>query len=145
MADHGLVQVGKVLNIIDESIVVESFQTMPPLDLDTVLFKSDGKQLGLVCDVFGPIKSPYYSIKFNSVDHLKEAGVDKEMAVFFVPQTERTLTKFAFVEEIRKIKGTDASWEDDKELPEEMMEYSDDEEEQLAKRNRRNAAKISAL
>lgn len=133
-----LIKIGKVLNVVDVLVVVESIQKMPPLDIDTILFKSDGEPLGAVFDVFGPIKEPHYTIRFNRPDQVKEKNIELNMPVFFVPQSERKITKFAFIEELKKIKGTDASWENDNEPPECVLEYSDDEEEKQAKSNRKH-------
>lgn len=129
-----LIRVGKVLNIVDVQVVVESLRSMPPLDLDSILFKSDGKPLGQIFDVFGPIAEPHYSIRFTNAEQIKEKNVSVGMEVYFVPQSDRSITRFAFVNELQKIKGTDASWENDNEPPESVIEYSDDEEEQLARR-----------
>lgn len=123
-----LIKVGKVISIVDVLVVVEAEKSMPPLDIDSVLFKSDGKPLGQIFDVFGPVKEPHYSIRFNNDEHIKEEEIHKEMPVYFVPDKERKLTKFAFVSEIQKVPGTDASWEHDNEPPENVSEYSDDEE-----------------
>lgn len=129
-----LIKIGRVLSIVDVLVVVESLKSMPPLDLDTVLFKANGKPLGHIFDVFGPVTEPLYSIRFTNGDQIKEKEVHKEMPVYFVPETCRKITRFAFVNELRKNKGTDASWENDNEPPEAVNDYSDDEEERLAKR-----------
>lgn len=137
-----LIKIGKVLNIVDMLVVVESLKNMPPLDIDTVLFKSDGEPLGPVFDVFGPIKEPHYTIRFNGPDQVKDKSVELDMPVYFVPQSDRKITKFAFIEEIKKNKGTDASWENDNEPPESVAEYSDDEEEKQSKSNRSGKNKL---
>lgn len=134
-----LVKIGSVSSIVDVLVVVESIRSMPPLDLDSVLFKSDGSPLGQIFDVFGSVKVPHYSIRFSKADHIKEKNIHPGMPVYFVPQTDRSITKFAFVDEIKKIKGTDASWENDNEPPRGVVEYSDDEEEESARRELRRA------
>lgn len=133
-----LIKVGKIVSIVDVLVVVESLKSMPPLDLDTILFRSDGSAFGQIFDVFGPVIEPHYSIRFSSADQIKEKNIPIGLEVYFVPQSDRSITKFAFVNEIKKLKGTDASWENDNEPPEFLKEYSDDEEEQLAKRNRKS-------
>lgn len=134
-----LIKVGKVASIIDVLVVIEAEKSMPPLDLDSVLFKSNGKPIGHVFDVFGPIKEPHYSVRFNSCEHIKEEKIEKDMPVYIVPEKERKLTKFAFVSEIQKKKGTDASWEHDNEPPEHEIEDSDDDYEYDP--NRHNSGK----
>lgn len=112
-----LVQVGKVLSIVGVLVVIESIKSMPPLDLDSVLFDSNGSPLGQIFDVFGPITEPHYSIRYNNNEQIIVKNVQKDMPVYFLPENNRSITKFAFLDEIRKHKGTDASTEHDNEAP----------------------------
>lgn len=112
-----LVKVGKVISIVDVLVVVESDKLMPPLDLDTVLFTKEGTVLGQIFDVFGTITEPHYSIRFTSYTQISERAISLGLEVYFLPQPDRSITKFAFVNELRKQKGTDASWENDNEPP----------------------------
>lgn len=133
-----LIKVGKVASIVDILVVIESVKSMPPLDLDTILFKSDGQPVGQIFDVFGSITEPHYSIRFTNKERIIEMGIQSGLDIYFLPQTDRTITKFAFVDEIKKIKGTDASWENDNEPPPDIAnsdEFSDDEEERRARRH----------
>lgn len=132
-----LIKIGTVLNIVDVLVIVESVRSMPPLDLDSVLFKSDGTPVGMIFDVFGSVRDPHYSVRFTKAEHIQEKGIHLGMSVWFLPQSDRTITRFAFVDEIKKIKGTDASWEHDNEPPCNVVEFSDDEEENTARRERR--------
>lgn len=113
-----LVKVGRVSSIVEVLVVIESVKSMPPLDLDTILFKQDGKPIGQIFDVFGSIREPHYSVRFTNANQIKEKGINIDESIFFLPQTDRAITKFAFVEELRKNKGTDASGEHDNERPE---------------------------
>lgn len=130
-----LVKVGKVLNIVDVLVVIESIKAMPPLDLDTVLFKPNGKPIGQIFDVFGPVAEPHYSVRFSNSEQIKEKNIETGMDIFFAPQTDRSITKFAFVNEIKKIKGTDASWKNDNEPPDHVVDFSDDEEEHKTRKH----------
>lgn len=112
-----LIKVGRIVSIVDVLVVIESLRSMPPLDLDTVLFKSDGKAVGQIFDVFGSVKEPHYSIRFSNTEQIGDKGIQIGTEIYFVPQTDRSITKFAFVDELKKIKGTDASWENDNEPP----------------------------
>lgn len=112
-----LVKVGRIVSIVDVLVVVESIKSMPPLDIDCILFRSDGSPLGQIFDVFGSIKEPHYSVRFNSADQISTRGIELEMPVYFLPQPDRSITRFAFLDEIRKNKGTDASCENDNEAP----------------------------
>lgn len=127
MPKEDLVELGKIVSIVDVLVVVEANKVMPPLDIDSILFKSDGEPIGEVFDVFGPIKEPHYSIRFNREAEIKEQNIEKGMIVYFAPKNDRNLTKFAFVTELQKQPGTDASWENDNEIPDYMSERSDDD------------------
>lgn len=134
VATNDLVKVGKVLNIVDVLVVIESIRSMPPLDLDTVLFEFNGRPIGQIFDVFGPVVEPHYAVRFTNAEQIKEKNIETGMDIYFAPRIDTNITKFAFVNEIKKIKGTDASWENDNEPPESVAEFSDDEEERSSRR-----------
>ena len=128
-----LVKVGKVVSIVDQLVVIESIRSMPPLDLDTILFNSNGTAIGAIFDTFGTVIEPHYTVRFTNSEQIKDKNIHLGMETFFSPQTDRVITKFAFVDELKKIKGTDASWENDNEPPPGVKagDYSDDEEENI--------------
>jgi len=73
------------------SVVVQSMKNKPPLDLDSILFLEKGQRtLGRVFDVIGPVSEPAYCVRFNSQDHIREKGVEKDMVVYCAPQTDHT-------------------------------------------------------
>merc|ERR1712240_475731 len=110
----------------------ESHPDVPALDLETVLFIEKGaKALGKVFDVIGPVTRPYYVIRFNNDEHIREKGISKGLLVYYAPRTEHTT--FVFLEQLMKMKISDASWMNDEEPPPQFIEYSDDEEEKRAK------------
>ena len=135
-----LMKIGKVTSIVDVLVVIESIRSLPPLDIDSVLFKSDGQPVGQIFDVFGTVTEPHYSVRFTNNEQIQGKGIHLGLEIYFAPQKDRNITKFAFVEEIRKIKGTDASWENDNEPPSSALNavagFSDDEEEPDSKRAR---------
>lgn len=135
--EHECIQFGTVTSIVDDLVVVKSLPNTPALDIDSVLFLDKGKKtLGKIFDVIGPVKNPSYCIRFNSNQHIKENEINVQMEVFCAPRTEHT--SYIFVEQLRRMKGTDASWKDNVEPNAENFDYSDDEQERLAKRNSRN-------
>lgn len=135
-----LVKIGEISSIVDDTIVIESCPSMPPLDLDSVLFREDGHKIGAIHDVFGPVKCPLYSIKMGKKEDSKGEDISTKMPVYFVPQVERSLTKFVFIDQLEKLHiGSDASWENDNEPPENALEYSDDEEEREARKTLRES------
>lgn len=137
-----LVKIGKIVSIVDVLVVIESIRSMPPLDLDTVLFKSDGTTIGQIFDTFGSVTEPHYSVRFTNSEQIEAKQITTGMDIFFSPQTDRVITKFAFVDELKKIKGTDASWENDNEPPStvDTGDFSDDEEERRARSRRKSTS-----
>jgi H/ACA ribonucleoprotein complex non-core subunit NAF1 len=124
-----LQQIGRVFAIVPPLVVIQAFRNTAPLNLDSVLFYRDGSAIGSIFDVFGSVLEPSYTIRFNSNAEIASRGIAVNMPVYFVPQSAASITEYVFVSELRKIKGTDASWLDNNEPPEHVKEYSDDEEE----------------
>ncbi|XP_066153112.1 H/ACA ribonucleoprotein complex non-core subunit NAF1 isoform X2 [Euwallacea fornicatus] len=132
-SDVEFMHMGRVSAIILECVTVMALPNTPAFDLDTMLFINDEvgkkkKPLGPVDDVLGPVSEPIYCVRFNNENEVKAAGIESGMKVFAAPKNEE-FTKFVFVKELLKLKGTDASWLNDQEQPTEMAEFSDDEEE----------------
>ena len=68
--------IGIVDKIIDRLVVVHSFKDMEAaLDEDTVLLLEDRSVIGKIYETFGPVPQPYYSVRFNSDDDIKEKGI----------------------------------------------------------------------
>ncbi|XP_046453758.1 H/ACA ribonucleoprotein complex non-core subunit NAF1-like [Daphnia pulex] len=126
------IPIGVVHKIIDPLVIVSAKKGCPAIDLDSVLFLDHGKTfLGQVFDVFGQVSEPMYMVRFNSLQHIIEQGIQVGMEVYFAPRTRHTA--FVFVDALFKQKGSDASWENDQEPPEGCLDYSDDEQERRAK------------
>lgn len=140
-----LVHLGRVITIVDRLVTVQSFKNTPALDLDSALFLKSGRPLGTVFDVFGRVSEPIYVIRFNSVEEIASHGVKVDTPVYYVPTLGDPLTKFVFLNQLMQEKGSDASWENNNEPPDECKDYSDDEQEREAKRKagkKRNFATI---
>jgi rRNA processing protein Gar1 len=56
-------EVGKVLQKVEELIIVEANNCVNLVDLDNWLFNSDRECMGFVIDIFGRVEHPYYAIK----------------------------------------------------------------------------------
>jgi H/ACA ribonucleoprotein complex non-core subunit NAF1 len=98
-----VVKIGVVSSCVEELVVIESMPGTPAIDLDSVLFVEAGRRaLGRVFDVIGPVMRPFYCVRFNSAAHIKQAGVERGMDVFFAPRTEHTT--FVFLEQLMKMK-----------------------------------------
>lgn len=72
-----------------------------------------------------------YQIKFNSNYPLDTEKVRVGREVFHVPAR----SKFVFVNQIKRFKGSDASNAYDEEPGDDELEFSDDEQEQAHKRS----------
>ncbi|XP_053392452.1 H/ACA ribonucleoprotein complex non-core subunit NAF1-like [Mercenaria mercenaria] len=132
-----MVEVGNIKSIVGILVVIQSNENVPPLDDETILFVEGHKVLGQVFEVFGPVKTPWYSVRFNEASNIEAKGLKEGMPVFCAPR-EDSFTKFVFVDSLKRVKGSDASWEDNNEPPEKHLDYSDDESERRAKAKRRN-------
>lgn len=82
-------------------MVVQALKNTPALDLDSVLFLDKGQRtLGRIFDVIGPVCEPAYCVRFNSVEHIREKGIEKEMVVYCAPKTDHT--SYVFLGELLK-------------------------------------------
>lgn len=132
--EYECIKIGVISSIVNEMVVVQADAQTAALDLETVLFLDKGQRpLGRVFDVMGPVVQPYYCVRFNSKDHVLQKNISVGLPVFFAPRTEHT--SFVFLAELMKLKGSDASWENDNEPPAVHLDYSDDEQESKAKRS----------
>lgn len=130
--EEDCVKIGTIASCVQELVVIESLPGNPALDLDTVLFLDFGKRtLGHIFDVIGPVNQPIYCVRFNSAEHILEKTVSPGMSVFYAPKTEHTA--YVFLEQLMKMKISDASWANDEEPPPNFLDYSDDEQERKAK------------
>ncbi|KAL4240686.1 H/ACA ribonucleoprotein complex non-core subunit naf1 [Mactra antiquata] len=127
-----MVEVGNISSIVGILVVIKSKESVPPLNDETILFMEGHKVIGQVFEVFGPVKTPWYSVRFNDVDNITSKGLKVGMPVYYAPR-EESFTRLVFVDNLRNLKGSDASWEDNNEPPEKHLDYSDDEAERKAK------------
>ncbi|KAL3676983.1 hypothetical protein R1sor_026931 [Riccia sorocarpa] len=127
---HVCISIGIVLSVVDRYIVVEGKEDSTVVNDGSILWLSESRvPLGIVDEVFGPVRRPYYSLRFNEVAEIHESakvgadvGYVQEFAEF-VLKDNPSLYK----------KAIDASGLDDEELSEEEIEFSDDEKEMAAK------------
>ncbi|KAF5291547.1 hypothetical protein FQR65_LT01860 [Abscondita terminalis] len=122
------IQMGNVTSIVDRLVMIQSLPNVPAYDFDTLLFLDEGKRpLGHVYDVMGQVTSPMYVVRFNSKQEIESKGITKGLPIYSAPNTEHT--QYVFLKELMKIKGSDASWRGDNEVPVEFVDFSDDEAE----------------
>eukprot|EP00124_Ichthyophonus_hoferi_P000090 Ihof_evm10s3 gene=Ihof_evmTU10s3 len=129
--DASLIALGKILSMVDKQLVVQATEPVPTMDLGTAFYLSRDSPLGTVFDVFGQVGNPYYTLRARE-EHTKDLIGQQ---VFYCPHA----AQYVMPSELRKMKGTDASGTHDEEVMPEEMEYSDDEMESQAKRDKKKA------
>ncbi|VDK53841.1 unnamed protein product, partial [Cylicostephanus goldi] len=111
--------VGHVTSVVDCLVVIQS-ETGVALDFDSVLFDKDRNSIGVVFDLFGPVRSPFYSVRYNTKE--EAAKMEVGMKVFYAPKAEQ-YTKTVIETQLNEQTPTDeVSSEDD-------AVFSDDEKE----------------
>lgn len=117
-----------LLQMMGTKVIVEGREQHNPLNEGSILWITVGRSpLGLVDEIFGPVKTPYYVVRYNSESEVP-AGISEGTLISFVPEfanhvlNDKNLYK----------KGYDASGENDEEFSD--AEFSDDEKEAEYKR-----------
>lgn len=82
------------------AVVIESLPDVPALNLESVLFTKAGIPLGEVFDVFGPVKRPYYTIRFKSSEDIDEKSLSVGTTVYCAPKTK--YTQYVFIHQLAK-------------------------------------------
>nr|GEZ65771.1 H/ACA ribonucleoprotein complex non-core subunit NAF1-like [Tanacetum cinerariifolium] len=105
-------------------VIVEGVDNHNPLSEGSILWITECRSpLGVVDEIFGPVKNPYYIVRFNSESEVP-AGIEQGSLISFVPE----FADYVLKDNNLYKKGYDASGENDEELSEEL-EFSDDEKE----------------
>lgn len=119
------------------AIVASTNTSGQPLDQGSVVFRKDRIPIGVLFETFGPVKSPFHSIRFKSKDFVNTLNLKVDDKIYFAHEFAVKVQ----VEMLKRQKGCDASWQDDEECPQKFVDHSDDEAEQKAKADRKAAAK----
>lgn len=132
--NHQMSSVGVVLSVLGAQVIVEGVEKHTPLNEGSILWITERRTpLGLVDEIFGPVKNPYYVVRYNSEDEVPSA-VSQGTRVSCVPE----FCSYILNEKNLYKKGYDASGENDEELSDEA-EFSDDEKEAEYRRMQRMA------
>ncbi|KAL8242360.1 hypothetical protein R6Q59_012662 [Mikania micrantha] len=126
---HQTLPVGVVLSIMSSQVIVEGLEEHKPLSEGSILWVTESRTpLGVVDEIFGPVKNPYYIVRYNSETEIP-TGIQQGSLISFVPEfADYVLNNNSLFK-----KGYDASGENDEECSEEL-EFSDDEKEAEYKR-----------
>ena len=117
---------------------IKTIEVAPPaLEEDSLLCFGDRSILGRIFEVMGPVKAPFYSVRFNSPHDLPENTQVGSM-IYFVPSHSR----FVFARSLY-FRGSDASNEHDEEVDSDDQEYSDDEKEAESRRSSKKYSPLS--
>nr|XP_015809834.2 H/ACA ribonucleoprotein complex non-core subunit NAF1 [Nothobranchius furzeri] len=130
--------VGTISSILQQLVIIQSLKDTPPLNDNSILFTSDRQAVAKVFEVFGPVSSPLYILHFNSAKQISSKGLTEGLMLYYAPAMAE-YTEYILTQQLKHVKGSDASWKNDDEPPEEALDYSDDEKEQEAKRKIKNA------
>ncbi|KAL3752319.1 hypothetical protein ACJRO7_013036 [Eucalyptus globulus] len=121
---HQMSPIGVVLSILGAQVIVEGVEKHNPLNEGSILWITETRTpLGLVDEIFGPVKNPYYMVRYNSEAEVP-VGIHQGTLISSVPE----FASYVLNEKNLYKKGYDASGENDEELSEEA-EFSDDEKE----------------
>uniref|UniRef100_A0A3B4H4N2 H/ACA ribonucleoprotein complex subunit n=1 Tax=Pundamilia nyererei TaxID=303518 RepID=A0A3B4H4N2_9CICH len=107
---------GTVSNIIQQLVIIQSLKDTPPLNDGSIIFKSDREAAAKVFEVFGPVSSPMYVLRFNSVDQIISKGLKEGTTLYYAPAIKE-YTGYILTQQLQ---GSDASWKNDQEPPEEV-------------------------
>ncbi|KIJ22037.1 hypothetical protein PAXINDRAFT_178202 [Paxillus involutus ATCC 200175] len=147
--DSTIDKVGEVMSIVGNVVIVKGLPadnvkslSERALDVESLLVFEDRKVLGYIYETFGPTSQPLYQVKFNQQYPLDAEKVRLSREVFHVPQRSH----FVFVNQLKKLRGSDASNIHDEEPPEDEIEFSDDEQEAAfkAQRKKRRGQSVSS-
>ncbi|XP_042487515.1 H/ACA ribonucleoprotein complex non-core subunit NAF1 [Macadamia integrifolia] len=131
---HQTVPVGVISSIMGTKVVVEGLEKHNPLNEGSIIWITEARlPLGLVDEIFGPVKNPYYVVRYNSDEELP-ARIHEGTLVSFV----EAFANHALNDKNLYRKGYDASGENDEEFSDEV-EFSDDEKEAEYRRMQRMA------
>ncbi|KAL1567666.1 H/ACA ribonucleoprotein complex non-core subunit NAF1-like [Salvia divinorum] len=123
-AHHETLPVGTVLSMIGAQVIVEGVEKHNPLNEGSILWITGSRlPLGIIDEIFGPVKNPYYIVRYNSEEEVP-SGIQQGTLISFVSEfADHVLNNKNLYQ-----KGYDASNENDEELSEDG-EFSDDEKE----------------
>ncbi|KAI9224441.1 Gar1/Naf1 RNA binding region-domain-containing protein [Blastocladiella britannica] len=118
---------GVIHMVVEDQVIIRSSRPGDAAVLDdgTVFAFDDRTVLGRLYETFGPVANPLFSVRFPSSAHIDRERMVVGRTVHFVPD----MAMWALTEQLRALRGCDASNAFDEEVDEREMEFSDDEQE----------------
>lgn len=134
-SDMQITKLGQVENIVEGKVVIKADTSADYkiLKLGSALCLEDRTVIGVVMDTLCSVRAPRYTVGFANPDEITQLGISDGTTIYFV----NGHSTFLFTEDVRGIKGTDASNFYDEEAQE--VEFSDDEKEGEYKRSLKQA------
>jgi H/ACA ribonucleoprotein complex non-core subunit NAF1 len=130
--DMQIQPLGLVQFVVERTVVVKS-QTpgeVQALDTGSVLCRGDRAVIGVLAETLGNVRSPLYTVGFSTEEEIKDLELQVGTEIFYSVDH----AKYVFTQELKQVKGTDASNLHDEEVAADEMEFSDDEKEAEYKR-----------
>lgn len=130
-SDMAIEPIGELVSLVENTAVIKASVSgeFRILNEESILCFEDRQLLGVLYETFGRVESPMYTVKFDSAEELENLASRLHQRVFYVVPA----SSFIYTEQVRQIKGSDASNLHDEEIPEEEQEFSDDEKEMQSK------------
>ena len=133
--DMRIEELGVVENLVENLALIKAttsgeYQVLEP---GSVLCLGDRSVIGVITETLGRVQQPYYSVRFTNMSSMEEAGVVKDIKIFYVDQLSTTV----FTQPLKAYKGSDASNLHDEEVAYDELEFSDDEAEAEYRRQRK--------
>ncbi|KAG8363087.1 hypothetical protein BUALT_BualtUnG0005600 [Buddleja alternifolia] len=111
-------------------VIVEGVEKHNPLSEGSILWITESRlPLGIVDEIFGPVKNPYYIVRYNSESEVPPGIQQGSTLISFVQEFANHILNDKSLYQ----KGYDASGENDEEISDDL-EFSDDEKEAEYKR-----------
>jgi H/ACA ribonucleoprotein complex non-core subunit NAF1 len=133
--DTQITKLGQVENIVEGKVVIKADTSADYkiLKFGSAICLEDRTVIGAVMDTLCSVRAPRYTVGFANPDEITQLGITGGTTIYFVNEH----STFLFTEDVRGIKGTDASNFYDEEAQE--VEFSDDEKEVEYKRSLKQA------
>lgn len=130
-SDMAIEPIGELVSLVENTAIVKASVSgeFRILNEESILCFEDRQLLGVLYETFGRVESPMYTVKFDTAEELKTLASKLHQKVFYVVPA----SSFLYTEQVRQVKGSDASNLHDEEIPEEEQEFSDDEKEMQSK------------
>ena len=122
---------GLTLCFVEKILLLSPTDRTKLVDIDTLVVSADLQVVGKILEVFGPIEAPMYSVLCQP-EYLEDGRLPPSQPLYYLPHQASIVQ----TEALKALKCTDG----DGELGQEEF-YSDDEEEAMARRQKKQKSK----